>query len=131
MIDRMVNVPVVGNSFKGIQTNLNKLISQLSINGYENGGFPVSGEMFLARENGLPEMIGKIGNKTSVANNGQIIEGIKAGVYEAVMTANAQNGGARVSLEVRADEGIIVKKATQGIREFIEQTGELPFPVPV
>ena len=47
------------------------------------------------------------------------------------MTANAQNGGARVSLEVRADEGIIVKKATQGIREFIEQTGELPFPVPV
>lgn len=131
MIDRMVNVPVVGNSFKGIQTNLNKLISQLSINGYETGGFPVSGEMFLARENGLPEMIGKIGNKTSVANNGQIIEGIKAGVYEAVMTANAQNGGARVSLEVRADEGIIVKKATQGIREFIEQTGELPFPVPV
>lgn len=131
MIDRMVNVPVVGNSFKGIQTNLNKLISQLSINGYEKGGFPVSGEMFLARENGLPEMIGKIGNKTSVANNGQIIEGIKAGVYEAVMTANAQNGGARVSLEVRADEGIIVKKATQGIREFIEQTGELPFPVPV
>lgn len=131
MIDRMVNVPIVGNSFKGIQTNLNKLISQLSINGYESGGFPVSGEMFLARENGLPEMVGKIGNKTSVANNGQIIEGIKAGVYEAVMTANAQNGGARVSLDVRADEGIIVKKATQGIREFIEQTGELPFPVPV
>lgn len=131
MIDRMVNVPVVGNSFKGIQTNLNKLISQLSINGYESGGFPVSGEMFLARENGLPEMVGKIGNKTSVANNGQIIEGIKAGVYEAVMTANAQNGSTRVSLDVRADEGIIVKKATQGIREFIEQTGELPFPVPV
>ena len=26
MIDRMVNVPVVGNSFKGIQTNLNKEI---------------------------------------------------------------------------------------------------------
>lgn len=131
MIDRMVNIPVVGNSFKGIQTNLNKLISQLSINGYESGGFPVSGEMFLARENGLPEMVGKIGNKTSVANNGQIIEGIKAGVYEAVMTANAQNGSTRVSLDVRADEGIIVKKATQGIREFIEQTGELPFPVPV
>lgn len=131
MIDRMVNVPVVGNSFKGIQTNLNKLISQLSINGYESGGFPVSGEMFLARENGLPEMVGKIGNKTSVANNGQIIEGIKAGVYEAVMNANAQNGGTKVHLDVRTDEGIIVKKATQGIRDFVEQTGELPFPVPV
>lgn len=131
MIDRMAGVPVVGNSFKGIQTNLNKLISQLSINGYESGGFPVSGEMFLARENGLPEMVGKIGNKTSVANNGQIIEGIKAGVYEAVMTANAQNGGTRVSLDVKADEGIIVKKASKGFTEYVEQTGELPFPVPV
>lgn len=131
MINRMAGIPVVGSPFKGIQTNLNKLISQLSINGYESGGFPVSGEMFLARENGLPEMVGKIGNKTSVANNGQIIEGIKAGVYEAVMTANAQNGSTRVSLDVRADEGIIVKKATQGIKDFVEQTGELPFPVPV
>lgn len=131
MIDGMVNVPVVGNSFKGVQTNLSKLINQLSINGYESGGFPVSGEMFVARENGLPEMVGRIGNRTSVANNGQIIEGVKAGVYEAVMSANAQNGGTRVSLDVRADEGIIVKKASKGFKEFVEQTGELPFPVPV
>lgn len=131
MIDRMVSVPVVGNSFKSIQTNLNKLINQLSINGYKDGGFPVSGEMFVARENGLPEMVGRIGNRTSVANNGQIIEGIKAGVYEAVMSANSQNVGTRVSLDVRADEGIIVKKASKGFKEYVEQTGELPFPVPV
>lgn len=130
-IDRMVSVPVVGSSFKSIQTNLNNLINQLSINGYKDGGFPVSGEMFVARENGLPEMVGRIGNRTSVANNGQIIEGIKAGVYEAVMSANSQNGGTRVSLDIRADEGIIVKKATQGIKDFFEQTGELPFPIPV
>ena len=130
-IDRMVSVPVVGSSFKSIQTNLNNLINQLSINGYKDGGFPVSGEMFVARENGLPEMVGRIGNRTSVANNGQIIEGIKAGVYEAVMSANSQNGGTRVSLDVRADEGIIVKKASKGFKEYVEQTGELPFPVPV
>ena len=32
---------------------------------------------------------------------------------------------------VRADEGIIVKKASEGFREYVMQTGELPFPVPV
>ena len=42
--------------------------------------------MFIARESG-PELVGKIGNKSSVANNGQIIEGIKAGVFEAVLDA--------------------------------------------
>ena len=127
----MSRVPILGSAFKGISGNIDSLINQLTVNGYESGGFPVSGEMFLARENGLPEMVGKIGNKTSVANNGQIIEGIKAGVYEAVMTANAQNGSTRVNLDVRADEGIIVKKASKGFTEYVEQTGELPFPVPV
>lgn len=130
-VEKMSRVPILGSAFKGISGNIDSLINQLTVNGYESGGFPVSGEMFLARENGLPEMVGKIGNKTSVANNGQIIEGIKAGVYEAVMTANAQNGSTRVNLDVRADEGIIVKKASKGFTEYVEQTGELPFPVPV
>lgn len=131
LMDNMSSNPILGSTFKKYSSSMQSLINELNVNGYESGGFPVSGEMFLARENGLPEMVGKIGNKTSVANNGQIIEGIKAGVYEAVMTANAQNGGTKVHLDVRTDEGIIVKKATQGIRDFVEQTGELPFPVPV
>ena len=41
-----------------------------------NGGLLRSGQMFLARENGLPEMVGRIGNQAAVANNGQIEEGI-------------------------------------------------------
>lgn len=40
------------------------------------GGTVQSGQMFLARENGIPEMVGRIGNQTAVANNGQIEEGI-------------------------------------------------------
>ena len=131
LMDNMSSNPILGSTFKKYSSSMQSLINELNVNGYESGGFPVSGEMFLARENGLPEMVGKIGNRTSVANNGQIVEGIKAGVYEAVMNANAQNGGTKVHLDVRTDEGIIVKKATQGIRDFVEQTGELPFPVPV
>lgn len=122
-----------GSLFNNTFTNtaIDTALRKLEVAGYESGGFPVTGEMFVARENGIPEMIGKIGNRTSVANNMQIIEGIKAGVYEAVVSANAQNGGTSVRLDVRADEGIIVKKASKGFKEFVEQTGELPFPVPV
>lgn len=53
---------------------------------YAKGGFPDVGEMFIAREAG-PEMVGRIGNKTTVANNDQIVEGISAGVYDAVLAA--------------------------------------------
>jgi hypothetical protein len=57
---------------------------------YALGGFPDMGEMFIAREAG-PEMVGKIGNKTSVANNEQIVEAVSEGVYAAVLAAMRQS----------------------------------------
>lgn len=59
---------------------------------YAKGGFPNIGEMFIAREAG-PEMVGRIGSRTTVANNDQIVEGISRGVYEAVMAAMKATGG--------------------------------------
>lgn len=44
--------------------------------------------MFIAREAG-PEMVGTIGNKTSVANNEQIVSGIAQGVSDANSEQNA------------------------------------------
>ena len=38
--------------------------------------------MFIAREQG-PELVGRIGNRTAVANNDQIVEGVAAGVTSA------------------------------------------------
>ena len=52
---------------------------------YESGGFPSYGEMFIARESG-PELVGRIGNRTAVANNDQIVEGI-ATANEGVVNA--------------------------------------------
>lgn len=49
---------------------------------YASGGFPDAGQMFIAREAG-PELVGTIGNRTAVANNDQIVEGISAGVRNA------------------------------------------------
>lgn len=47
-----------------------------SISGYATGGYPTSGELFFANENGIPEMVGRIGNQTAVANNDQIATSI-------------------------------------------------------
>lgn len=59
---------------------------------YATGGFPEPGELFVARESG-PEMVGTMGGRTAVANNDQIVEGIRAGVYDAVVTAMSRSGG--------------------------------------
>lgn len=128
MISVMAGNPIFGNYFTRTKNNLDSLIQQLTVQGYATGGFPEDG-LFMANSR---ELVGRFTNgRTAVANNIQIIEGIKSGVYEAVMSAMSQNGGGSVSLDIRADEGIIVKKASQGFREYVEQTGELPFPVPV
>lgn len=65
--------------------------------GYAAGGFPDAGEVFLAREGGSPEMVGRIGTRTAVANNDQIVAGIKAGVMDAMMQVYSATGSNRNS----------------------------------
>ena len=64
---------------------------------YAKGGFPDMGEFFVAREAG-PEMVGKIGGRSAVVNNDQIVESVSEGVYAAVMaamkSANSEGGQA-------------------------------------
>lgn len=50
---------------------------------YASGGFPTTGQMFIAREDG-PEMVGAIGGSTAVANNKDIVGGIQNGVASAL-----------------------------------------------
>ena len=56
---------------------------KVTIGGNANGGFVYSGEIFVANENGVPEMIGRFGNHGAVANTDQIVAGITRGVAEA------------------------------------------------
>lgn len=53
---------------------------------FAEGGFPDTGELFIANEAGA-EMVGSIGGHTAVANNDQIVEAIKRGVYEAMQSS--------------------------------------------
>lgn len=54
----------------------------MNIPAYANGGFVPRGDLFLANEN-APEFVGSIGNRTAVANNSQIVQGIASGVQHA------------------------------------------------
>ena len=63
--------------------------------GFASGGFPESGSVFMARENGMTEMVGRFGNQAAVANNDQIIQGIAIGVASAVAPMLAELQGIR------------------------------------
>ena len=56
----------------------------MSISGYATGGFVDSADLFFANENGIPEMIGRIGNQTAVANNDQITTSITNALVSAL-----------------------------------------------
>lgn len=63
--------------------NLGGLVGGFMINmpmKYASGGFPDSGQLFMARENGMNEFVGAMGGRSVVANNGQIVDGITQGV---------------------------------------------------
>ena len=54
------------------------------IQGFEKGGYPKMADLFYANENGKPEMIGRIGSRTAVANNDQIVSAVSDGVFNAL-----------------------------------------------
>ena len=64
----------------------------IRFNAYAEGGFPETGQLFVAREAG-PELVGNIGNRAAVANNDQIVAGIAQAAYQGVSQAMRENTG--------------------------------------
>lgn len=65
--------------YKGILQNIGSMMG-IKIPAFADGGFPdMSGELFIARESGN-EFVGRMGNRSVVGNNDQIIEGVASGV---------------------------------------------------
>lgn len=103
-------IKMVNNMISGVATQMNKFIKMLNkikipkwvpgiggkginistisnipqIPAFAQGGYPETGQLFLARENGINEMIGRIGSRSAVANNDQIVEAVSSGVAGAV-----------------------------------------------
>lgn len=60
----------------------NVALPGMNVPAYANGGFVPRGDLFIANESS-PEFVGNIGNRTAVANNNQIVQGIASGVQHA------------------------------------------------
>ena len=91
------------------------------------GGFPDRGELFIANEAG-PEMIGRFGRRSAVANQDQITDGIATAVYAANTEQNQllreQNDLLRAILAkpgVNKDD--VVDLWRSGAGEYRKQTG--------
>lgn len=91
-------------SFSVLGKTLSMNIPWPSLSFYREGGFPDAGQLFVAREAG-PELVGTMGGRNAVANNDQIIEGIRQGVYDAVRAAmgSVDNGGGETVVRVYLD----------------------------
>lgn len=85
-LQRLSGVSTTGGGLLGLIMGNGWNFSLGDVFGFASGGFPNTGELFVAREAG-PELVGTIGGKTAVANNNQIVEGIASantGVINAV-----------------------------------------------
>ena len=51
-------------------------------------------------------------------------------IYNAVVNG-MEKAKVQVDINAKTDEGVIVEKASEGFRDYVTRTGELPFPVPV
>lgn len=73
-----VNANSVIQKLFGGESLLGKLTKKLGfdIDFFADGGYPTSGELFFANENGRAEFITSIGNKTAVANQDQMVQAL-------------------------------------------------------
>ena len=120
-------VPGVGGQTWGI--NIPRAsFGRVSIPRLAEGGFPETGQMFIAREAGA-EMVGNIGRRTAVANNDQIVSGIAGGVAEANEEQNVllreQNSLLRAILE--KDSGVYLdgKNLTNSVEKYQRERGRV------
>ena len=60
-----------------------------AVKGHASGGFPKSGQMFVANEGGNPELVGSWGGRAAVANNQQITQGIAQAVQNGMRSCMA------------------------------------------
>lgn len=100
--------------------------------GFASGGFPDAGQLFIAREAGA-EMVGSMGGHTAVANNDQIVEGIREGVEAAMERQNQllrrQNELLQALLEKEGSAEVNVSSFYQAVNRTNQRNGKTIIPV--
>lgn len=100
--------------------------------GFASGGFPDAGQLFIAREAGA-EMVGSLDGHTAVANNDQIVEGIREGVEAAMERQNQllrrQNELLQALLEKEGSTEVNVSSFYQAVNRTNQRNGKTIIPV--
>lgn len=101
-------------------------LSRINIPRFASGGVVDEGQLFIARESG-PEMVGRMGNRTAVANNEQIVDGISAGVYRAVREAMGNGAkGQPITVVVQMNGKEMFRQVVNENNAIVRATGASP-----
>ena len=101
-------------------------LSRINIPRFASGGVVDEGQLFIARESG-PEMVGRMGNRTAVANNEQIVDGISAGVYRAVREAMGNGSkGQPMTVVVQMNGKEMFRQVVRENNAVVRATGASP-----
>lgn len=108
IINEVGNLNFITTATAGSTTQ--KLTGKITTQLYGLGGFPEMGELFIANEMGA-EMVGRIGNKTAVANNDQIATALA----RALQPMLGGGGGTQTTnVTVEMDSATIAKASYRG-----------------
>lgn len=102
---------VIGKDWKGLSKITTVSLTRIKV--YEQGGFPETGNLFIANEAG-PELVGQIGNRTAVANGDQIISGVSYGVSQA-----------------NAEQNALLREQNNLLKKIAQKDGNVVFPTSV
>ena len=94
-VQNMINT--VRNAISSVGSAISGIGGSISarIRGYASGGYPESGQLFIANEGTAPEMVGTIGGRTAVATNADIVAAIEGGVFRAMSAAMGSGGNGK------------------------------------
>ena len=102
-------------------------LPSMNVSWYAKGGYGIpNGQLFIANEAG-PELVGQMNGRNTVANQEQIIEGIRQATYEGFMAAmanNSENGG-ESTFVFQVGEDTFATIATKAINKQTRELGYL------
>ena len=117
---------VIGADWGGLATIPEVTLTRITK--FETGGFPDTGQMFIAREAGA-ELVGNIGRKTAVVNNEQIVASVSRGVADANSEQNSllreQNTLLRALLDKETATYLDGKKITANVEKHQRERGRV------
>ncbi len=106
----------VQTSVNGVTYTASQANVKIKAYAYASGGYPQTGELYLARENGS-EMVGRIGSRNAVANNDQIADALA----RALRPMLGSGGSGTTNVTVKMDSATVAKASMKGQKALNRQ----------